>query len=47
MDEFWDSGDQWYDESRCIVCKTRSSDLVCSATCEDVLSIRQELVPSE
>lgn len=43
MDDYWDSDDQWQDESRCIVCKGRSSELVCSATCEDVLTIRREL----
>lgn len=44
MDEYWDGDDQWVDESRCIVCKVRliySTDLVCSATCQDVLHIRE------
>lgn len=36
MNEYWDSREQWVDESRCIVCKTPSAEFVCSATCEDV-----------
>jgi hypothetical protein len=39
MDEYWDSQDQWVDESRCIVCKGSSAELVCSATCSDVLAL--------
>lgn len=41
MDDYWDSEDQWLDESRCIVCDTRSFELICSATCSDVLNIRE------
>lgn len=47
MDDYWDNEDQWQDESRCIVCKTRSPELVCSATCEDMrelLHLRQSPV---
>lgn len=44
MDEYWDSDDQWQDESRCIVCSTRSQDYICSVTCGEILSIRQEAV---
>jgi hypothetical protein len=43
MDDYWDSEDQWLEESRCLVCKANIglSDLfVCSATCEDLLALR-------
>ncbi len=40
MDEYWDSRDQWVGESRCIVCDDLSAELVCSATCSDVLSFK-------
>lgn len=39
MDEYWDRDDQWADVGRCLVCKDRSSDLYCSATCEDILNL--------
>ena len=44
MDEWYDSEDQWVDEGRCVVCKVNvgySSDLVCSATCADLLGLRE------
>jgi hypothetical protein len=41
MDEYWDSSDQWIEEGVCIVCRTRSEAIVCSAVCSDVLSIRE------
>ena len=46
MDEYWDSEDQWVDEGeKCVVCFTRVQDaVICSVTCADVLSIRQDLL---
>lgn len=43
MDEYWDSEDQWSEEGRCIVCHTRAEGLVCSATCQDVLDLKEAL----
>lgn len=42
MDEYWDSEDQWVDESRCIVCKSYSAELVCSVTCSDLVALRAD-----
>lgn len=41
MDEYWDSNDQWADEGRCPVCGSRSEALVCSASCEDIVILRE------
>jgi predicted nucleic acid-binding Zn ribbon protein len=44
MNEHYDSWDQWIEESRCMICGSNmkySDGVVCSATCADVLDLRQ------
>jgi len=41
----WDDRERWEGDSECIVCKAdmgKSESLICSATCEDIFSIREQ-----
>ena len=40
MDDYYDTDDQWLSEGRCIVCKNRSEQDICSTLCGQIMALR-------